>query len=213
MAKRKGNPFLHGAEASEMRRRLVWRQHWCWSSLLTYLLVFLCGDSCPPISETCFICPSNPPCYQEATPWTVTGCEVSVFAQRTDPGGRPGLGVSGEGGLYIRIQAHLSTDTGWNRQKQARPRGRWFGSRVWTPLTSPDEPKSWLEAGGNLGEACTTGLPHMQPAAARSTWSSCSAHGERPKQPENREDPTCTRTLAPWFGKQIYLKWRSNCRC
>lgn len=68
-------------------------------------------------------------------------------------------------------------------------------------LSRSDIPKSWLESGGNLGEASKTGLPHMGRAAARSTRSFCSAHGERPKQTENREDPRCTRTLAPWFGK------------
>lgn len=80
-------------------------------------------------------------------------------------------------------------------------------------LNLSDEPKSWLESSGNLGKAYTTGFLHMEPAAARSTRSSCSAYGEWPKQPKNWEDPTCTRTLAPSFGKQIYLKRRSDCHC
>lgn len=100
MTKRKGNPFLHHAEASEMRRSLAWRQHWCQSSMLTYLLVFLCGYSCPPISETCFICQSNPPCYQKATPWTVTGCEVSVLPKGQTPEGGQAWRSWGRGALY-----------------------------------------------------------------------------------------------------------------
>lgn len=164
MTKRKRNPFSHRAEASEMRRRLAWRQHWCWSSELTYLLIFLCGYSCPPISETCFICQSNPPCYQDCDwVWSVCICTKDRLRREAGPGGFRGRGA-------------LHQDPGWNRQKQARPRGRWFGDTEWTPLISPDEPKSWLESGGNLGKACTTGLPHVGPAAARNTRSSCSAH-------------------------------------
>lgn len=115
--------------------------------------------------------------------WSVCICTKDRPRREAGPGGLRGRGA-------------LHQDPGWNRQKQACPGGRWFGGTEWTPLTSPDEPKSWLESGGNLGKACTTGLPHVGPPAApehpillHSTWRATKSN------PKTRRTP---HAPGPW---------------